>query len=49
MFASVIRDSGYEVDTNQILVETGREGETQRESVFSFRIITRKPGKMLKC
>lgn len=33
MFVSVIRDSGYEVDTNQILVETGREGETQRESV----------------
>lgn len=31
MFASVIRDSGCEVDINQILVEMGREGETQRE------------------
>ena len=49
MFASFIRDSGYEVDTNQILVETGREGETQRESVFLLRRITRKLGKMLKC
>lgn len=49
MFASFIRDSEYEVDANQILVETGREGETHRESVFSLRRITRKPGKMLKC
>lgn len=35
MFESVIRDSGYEVGTNQILVERGREGETQRECVFT--------------
>lgn len=33
MFASFIRDSEYEVDANQILVETGREGETH--SVFT--------------